>query len=718
MFASRWHSPPKPASVFSCVDRHVQRRQPVGVHASPPRRPRARRRARPRRSASTRSSSVVLPAPGALMKFTTRTPARSKSSRLARAIVLLASSASSTTLTLVRCIAAYIVLDLQVPLDLGQLATATAQRRARRARPSSTRPSSRLDLPRGDHELLEQLATSRSAASSAARTGSAQLDHDLLLVAGHAASAGSQPTTSIRAGDCAELAGQREHLHRVHAVRVEPRPRRARQLGLDQEQRAGRLAARRRRRRTPRRRSPRRSAYTRSIPRMPKSTTSTPAAARAARGGRATATPKPSSPRKMLPIPATSTRGGAAWSPAERLDLLGREEEPVPGLARLAEVAAGVVVDVTASWTRPSRSCWMPSTIATRPSIARSNTSPPARGRSTHAAAAPDLDAGRPSTAVRARAARAPPSAGPLAHRAIPKSRTAPCRLISSLRRERLGALEDLRARAGRTRASRPSPRRSALRMFSTSIWSISPPSNRSPGLSGAIARVVLQDDRRGEHACCGRPARRRAPATRPRCGRPSACSRSSLGRVGERDERAAAGAQHGVARAEACARSASSRVAAGHGVVFAIRTVTPVQRRPRRVARPPPSSEPSSARQLRDARAAPRRAAPPRAPRGDLDRQPSPAPGAELALGRLLPGDVALAVDRQLVHRLAVARAPGARTTCRKRTRTSTVGRGRPRAGTGPHRPAVVGVAPRCAPRGYTPPKVQRCWFFSAERR
>ena len=51
-----------------------------------------------------RSSSVVLPAPGALMKFTTVTPLRSKSSRFARAIVLFASSASSTTLTFVRCI--------------------------------------------------------------------------------------------------------------------------------------------------------------------------------------------------------------------------------------------------------------------------------------------------------------------------------------------------------------------------------------------------------------------------------------------------------------------------------------------------------------------------------------------------------------------------------------------------------------------------------------
>ena len=45
------------------------------------------RSALPSRSPRTRSSSEVLPAPGALMKLTTATPARSKSSRLSRAIV-------------------------------------------------------------------------------------------------------------------------------------------------------------------------------------------------------------------------------------------------------------------------------------------------------------------------------------------------------------------------------------------------------------------------------------------------------------------------------------------------------------------------------------------------------------------------------------------------------------------------------------------------------
>ena len=104
MFASRWHSPPKPASVLSCVDGHVQRTragrrrsepcdvalQHAGAHAAEVGAARAR-------------AAPSCPRPGALMRLTTRTPARSKSSRLARAIVLLASSASSTTLTLMRC---------------------------------------------------------------------------------------------------------------------------------------------------------------------------------------------------------------------------------------------------------------------------------------------------------------------------------------------------------------------------------------------------------------------------------------------------------------------------------------------------------------------------------------------------------------------------------------------------------------------------------------
>src|SRR4051812_10917289 len=80
-------------------------------------------RATPSSPRTTRSSSAVLPAPGALIRLTTLTPVRSKSARLARAIVLFASSASSTTLTLVRCTRPPLDRrDLLVALDLWQLA--------------------------------------------------------------------------------------------------------------------------------------------------------------------------------------------------------------------------------------------------------------------------------------------------------------------------------------------------------------------------------------------------------------------------------------------------------------------------------------------------------------------------------------------------------------------------------------------------------------------
>ena len=65
MFASRWHSPPKPLSVLSCVDRDVQVREPVGVQrALHVALEHADAHAVERRRAGMRSSSVVLPAPG------------------------------------------------------------------------------------------------------------------------------------------------------------------------------------------------------------------------------------------------------------------------------------------------------------------------------------------------------------------------------------------------------------------------------------------------------------------------------------------------------------------------------------------------------------------------------------------------------------------------------------------------------------------------------
>ena len=74
MFASRWHSPPKPGLGVELDHRDVHGGDPVGVHA-------ALHVALEHADADAvepgedRSSSDVLPAPGALIRLTTATPA-------------------------------------------------------------------------------------------------------------------------------------------------------------------------------------------------------------------------------------------------------------------------------------------------------------------------------------------------------------------------------------------------------------------------------------------------------------------------------------------------------------------------------------------------------------------------------------------------------------------------------------------------------------------
>src|SRR5215203_5289497 len=104
MFASRWHSPPKAGSVLIWVtgtwrweSRSASRLPRTSPSSTPT-------RTSPVPPSSARSSSVVLPAPGALIRLMTVTPAASKSARLASAIVWLASSAPSATRTVVWCI--------------------------------------------------------------------------------------------------------------------------------------------------------------------------------------------------------------------------------------------------------------------------------------------------------------------------------------------------------------------------------------------------------------------------------------------------------------------------------------------------------------------------------------------------------------------------------------------------------------------------------------
>src|SRR4051794_32878520 len=85
MFASRWHSPPKPGSVLICATGTCS---PASRSASalPCTSPSSTPARTPSRPASARSSTEVLPAPGALMRLTTATPAASKSARFAAAI--------------------------------------------------------------------------------------------------------------------------------------------------------------------------------------------------------------------------------------------------------------------------------------------------------------------------------------------------------------------------------------------------------------------------------------------------------------------------------------------------------------------------------------------------------------------------------------------------------------------------------------------------------
>src|ERR687883_423893 len=77
---------------------------------------------------------------------------------------------------------------------------------------------------------------------------------------------------------------------------------------------------------------------------MPKSTTWVPSGNSRSASRCTTSTPKPSSPRKMFPIPATRTRLGIGGLRVERHYLIEREEEPVPQDVGISEVPAGVVL--------------------------------------------------------------------------------------------------------------------------------------------------------------------------------------------------------------------------------------------------------------------------------------------------------------------------------------------------------------------------------------
>src|SRR5215216_6799586 len=80
------------------------------------------------------------------------------------------------------------------------------------------------------------------------------------------------------------------------------------------------------------------------MPLIPKSFTSTPSGNSRPASRFTTSTPNPSSPRNMLPMPAIRTRLLIGNLEVQRLDLLGREEEPVPEEAFLSQVPPRVVL--------------------------------------------------------------------------------------------------------------------------------------------------------------------------------------------------------------------------------------------------------------------------------------------------------------------------------------------------------------------------------------
>src|SRR5688572_18906151 len=108
------------------------------------------------------------------MRLTTVVPARSKSSRFARAIVLLASRASSTTFTFVRCMRGPLhPADLQIALDLGQL---HADRRGQDGQQDQHQDALHDErtsfVVSGCLNSARSDSTSLAASSSARRTGS------------------------------------------------------------------------------------------------------------------------------------------------------------------------------------------------------------------------------------------------------------------------------------------------------------------------------------------------------------------------------------------------------------------------------------------------------------------------------------------------------------------------------------------------------------------
>ena len=245
----------------------------------------------------------------------------------------------------------------------------------------------------------------------------------------------------------------------------------------------------------------------------------------------------------------------------------------------------------------------------------------------------------------------------------------------------------------------------------------------------GGDARVVLEDDRRGQERCGGPRARRPGRASSPRCGTPAAALAAAAGGSVSETKAPPGDAQDGVGGAERAPQRVLARSAGPR------RVVADDHRHP---ARDPRRAAPRGARCC--PRAAPRSARSRRraarvvevlllAPRRDRDRDvmargegvEAEGRGGDLALDGLVPRQVPAAARLELVDPLEARRA-----------RTADVAPhdvqephghldrrlGALHQALGAHDARGRRDAPRRGRRGWTPPNVQRRWFLVAERR
>ena len=226
--------------------------------------------------------------------------------------------------------------------------------------------------------------------------------------------------------------GEREHLHRVHRRARRRRGASPSRSGSITYSVPGALAARRRVERGRRRRSP--PQRVREVHAADAEVDDLDAGRQLApRQPAASATPKPSSPRKTLPIPATRTRTGAAVAAAARPRRARRRSGG--RLARRRGRGRGRRRRSTATARGPPCPARSPRRPRCCPASARSKTSPPARPQ--------------PHAAARRRHAVDPTVSGAGAHSASTELAIARAG-ASAAPRQRLGALEDLaRARVG-----------------------------------------------------------------------------------------------------------------------------------------------------------------------------------------------------------------------------------------------------------------------------